>query len=292
MRWDFIQLVFTLIFFCSFVHSLDNSAKSLNSLVQDFAFKTLVKHRPHTGALYNAILPSNLSGMDLSVVRLRSRTLWNKGANFSYFRIPSRTMPMPHVRRLAIVYQNLGNWSSRYYGLPSYSLITSVVGFIVFDASNVSDSSIRNLSLNTMGQPISVQFPNFTFMEGMISGLKCVEFSDNGTVYLTELTKGGICHFENQGHFSVGVPVDRKQPQQQRLWYLWMVGFVLGLFGLVIVGYAGITSMRLLKTKKIQVMERQADEDLVLVSRWVGGSSKMPSAAVTRTQPVLESGAP
>ncbi|MCI27236.1 hypothetical protein A2U01_0048434 [Trifolium medium] len=44
-------------------------------------------------------------------------------------------------------------------------------------------------------------------------------------------------------------------------------------------------------TKKIQAMEKQAIEDMVLESTWVG-DSKMPSAAVTRTQPVLESIAP
>jgi len=46
--------------------------------------------------------------------------------------------------------------------------------------------------------------------------------------------------------------------------------------------------MRFLKTKKIQTMEKQAIEDMLLESRWVD-SSKMPFASATRTQPVLES---
>ncbi|KAJ1408237.1 hypothetical protein SESBI_23775 [Sesbania bispinosa] len=287
MSWDFIWVVvFSLCCCSSLVHSLDNTAsESLNSLVQDFAFKSLVKRRPQTGALYDALLPQNLSGMDVSVVRLRSRRLWNKGANFSYFRIPPRTVSIPHVKRLAIVYQNLGNWSSHYYSLPGYSLISSVVGFMVFDASNVTDVSVRNLSLNTMGQPISIQFPNVTFIGGIKSRASCVAFSVNGTFQLTQMSSSGVCHSRDQGHFSVVLPLEKKQ----RPWYLLVIGCGLGIFGLILVGYAGYSSMRLLKSKRIQAMEKQANEDLVLESRWVG-SSKMPSAAVIRTQPALESG--
>ncbi|KAK7358551.1 hypothetical protein VNO77_00484 [Canavalia gladiata] len=287
MNWDFIWLVILSLCCCSLVHSLDNTAasESLNSLVQNFAFRSLVKHRPQTGALYDALLPRNLSGMDVSVVRLRSRRLWNKGANFSYFRIPPRTMSIPHVRRLAIVYQNLGNWSSHYYKVPGYSLISSVVGFMVFDASNVTDTSIRNLTLNTMGQPISIQFPNVTFRGGTNSRARCVSFNANGTIQLAEMVSPGVCYSRKQGHFSVVLPLEK----EGRPWYLWVIGFVLGFLCLILVGYTGSSSVQLLKAKRIQAMEKQADEDLVLESRWVG-NSKMPSAAVTRTLPVLESG--
>jgi hypothetical protein len=72
---------------------------------------------------------------------------------------------------------------------------------------------------------------------------------------------------------------------------MWVIGCVLGFFGLITLGYVGFSSLRLVKTKKIQAMEKQAIEDMVLESRWVG-DSKMPSGAVTRTQPVLENIAP
>ncbi|XP_057415428.1 uncharacterized protein LOC130710245 [Lotus japonicus] len=285
MSWDFIWLLVFTLCCCSFVHSLNNTASdSLNSLVQDFAFKSLVKRRPQTGALYDALLPQNLSGMDVSVVCLRSRRLWNKGANFSYFRIPPRTVSIPHVKRLAIVYQNLGNWSSHYYSLPGYTLISSVVGFMVFDASNVTDTRVRNLTLNTMGHPISIQFPNVSFIGGMNSRTRCVAFIANGTIQLSEMSSPGVCCSRDQGHFSVVLPL----PKRRRQWYLWLIGFLIGFFGLIIVGYVGFSSMRLVKTKRIQAMEKQANEDLVLESRWVG-NSKMPSATVTRTQPALES---
>lgn len=113
-------------------------------------------------------------------------------------------------------------------------------------------------------------------------------FNGNGTVNLSEMgvPAAGVCYCRDEGHFSVVVPVKRKLVG---LWYLWVGGFVVGISGLAVAGYAAMVGVRILKTKKIQVMERQADEDLILESRWVG-CSKMPSAAVTRTQPVLENG--
>ncbi|KAL5052903.1 hypothetical protein RYX36_033585 [Vicia faba] len=287
MIWDFIWVLIFTLYCCSLVHSLNNTAsESINSQVQDFAFTSMARHRHQTGALYDTLLPRNLSGIDVSVVRLRSRRLWNEGANFSYFRIPPRTVAIPRVRRVAIAYQNLGNWSSHYYNLPGYSLISSVVGFMVFDASNVRDKSFKNLTLNTMGQPISIQFPNVISMSGINSKARCVTFKGNGTFQLTMMSSPGVCHSRDQGHFSVVLPTEKR-----RLWYIWVIGCVLGFFGLIILGYVGFSSMRLLKTKKIQAMEKQAIEDMVLENRWVG-DSKMPSATVTRTQPVLESIAP
>ncbi|KAK6263190.1 hypothetical protein QUC31_009006 [Theobroma cacao] len=286
MSLTVLWLVLSL-YFSSSVHSLDNfSNDSLDMFLQDFAFRALVRHRPHTGALYKASLPANLSGMEVSIARIRSRTLWKKGATLSSFHIPSRTVPVPHVRRLAIVYQNLGNWSSHYYKVSGYSLITSVVGFMVFDASNTRAKSLRNISLDTMGKPISIHFSNPKFPDGMESTVaRCVGFSTKGTVHFSDMILPNVCYTSDEGHFSVVVRLKRKH----RPWYPWVIGVVLGSSGLIFTAYFGLVFIRLLKTKRIQAMERQADEGVIFDSRWVG-SSKMPSATVTRTQPVLENG--
>lgn len=274
-------------FFYPYVNCFNNSSSaSLKALIQDFALNSLVKHRSHSGVLYKANPPSNLSGIEISVVRLRSRRFWKKGANFSQLIIPPRTTSIPHVKRLALIYQDLGNWSSYYYNnISGYSLITSVIGFMVFDASNsnISVKSTKKLGLKTMGEPIQIYFPNLNLSDGKISREKCVAFFSNGTIYLSEMSLSGVCYTRDEGYFSVVTDCKKKQ----RVWYWWVIGFVVGFVGLVLVCYVGLLSVRLLKTNKIQIMERQADEDLVLSSRWVGGS-KMPSAAVTRTLPVLE----
>ncbi|KAJ0105467.1 hypothetical protein Patl1_17592 [Pistacia atlantica] len=286
MSFKIIWLVPCLYFF-PFVHSSKNyTTNSLDEYLQDFAFKTLVHHRPHhSGALYKPILPANLSGTRVSIVRLRSRRLWNIGANFSNFHIPSRTITEPHARRLAIVYQDFGNWSSHYYSVPGYSIVTPVIGFMVFDAWNIRAK--RKLSLNTMGKPIVIRFFNSSLSDGRVSKAKCVTFSPNGTLLMTEMSVPNVCYSQDQGHFSIVVPLNLKK--KHALWYLWVIGFGLGFAGLILIGYVGILSMKALKTKKIQVTERQADEDFVLDTIWVG-RSKMPSATVTRTQPTLEDG--
>ncbi|PHU08737.1 BTB/POZ domain-containing protein POB1 [Capsicum chinense] len=118
--------------------------KSLEVILHEHAFKSLVHQ--HTGSLYNASVPSSLAGMKLSLVRLRSRTLWEKGANFSGFSIPPRTILVPYVKRIHIVYNDLGNLSSHYFNLSGYNLLTSVIGFIVYDAPS-HISTILSLSL-------------------------------------------------------------------------------------------------------------------------------------------------
>ncbi|XP_022736803.1 uncharacterized protein LOC111289765 [Durio zibethinus] len=286
MSLTLLWLVFSL-HFSSSVHGLDNfSNDSLDTFLQDFAFRALVRHRPQTGALYKASLPANLSGVEVSIARIRSRTLWKKGANLSSFHFPSRTVPVPHVRRLAIVYQNLGNWSSHYYNVSGYSMISSVVGFMVFDASNYKAKSLRIVSLDTMGKPILIHFSNLKYPDGMNSAAaRCAAFNTNGTVHFSDMVLPNVCYTSDQGHFSVVVRLERKQ----RPWYPWVIGAVLGFAGLVLTGYFGLVFVRLLKTKRIQAMERQADEGVIFDSIWVG-SSKMPSATVTRTPPVLENG--
>ena len=293
MSLNIIWLLLSL-YFSPSVHCSDNyNTDTLDAFLRDSAFKSLVRHRPHTGALYKASLPANLSGVQVSIVRIRSRTLWKIGANFSNFQIPSRTMTSPHVRRLAIVYQDLGNWSSYYYSVPGYSMITPVVGFMVFNASNARAKRIGKVSLNTSGKAIVIRFANSTITESMISsGAKCVTFSASGTFHLGEINLLNECHSQDHGHFSIVVPQEERSGRDRRkqsLWYLWVIGFALGFCVFAFLGYFGMVSLKLLKTKKIQVMERQADEDLVLETIWVG-SSKMPSATVTRTQPNLENG--
>ncbi|GMJ04422.1 hypothetical protein like AT4G23720 [Hibiscus trionum] len=289
MTFTLICLLLFSLGLSSYVQGLDSSSNGslpLDTFLQDFAFRALViTHRPHTGALYKANLPTNLSGMQVSIARIRSRTLWKQGANLSSFRIPSQTVPVPHVRRLAIVYENLGNRSSQYYSISGYSLITPIVGFLVFDASNARATRLTSVSLDTMGKPISIHFPNLKYS----ASARCASFSSNGTINFSRMMLPNVCYTSNQGHFSV-VVVARKGKQRPLHLYPWMIGVVLGFFVLVLLAaYFGFVLIKVLKTKRIQAMERQADEGEILNNRWVG-SSKMPSAAVTRSQPVLENG--
>ncbi|KAK4771431.1 hypothetical protein SAY87_031963 [Trapa incisa] len=227
-----LLLLFTFSAICS--RSADNS---LDSSLQESAFKILTQHQhPHTGSLYRAWLPAEYAGMEVSVVRLRTKTLWRKGTNFSSFSIPPRTVPIPHVKRLVIVYQDMGNWSSEFFSVPGYTLVTHVVGLL------------------------------------------CM-------MHLIEVRLPKICYVESQGRFSIAVPVERRHV----LAAYCAVGIGIWFMGMVVVFYVGAVQYRRSRTEKVRVMERDAEEGELFGTVWVGGS-KMPSATVTRTQPVLESG--
>ncbi|PHT64283.1 hypothetical protein T459_31953 [Capsicum annuum] len=85
--------------------------------------------------------------MKLSLVRLRSRTSWEKG----------------------------------------YNILTSVIGFIDYDApSHISTiASLRKIGIRPTEQPISIEFKN---LSKMIKGrtTKYVMFNENGKVSLSE----------------------------------------------------------------------------------------------------------
>ncbi|KAI3421477.1 uncharacterized protein J3R85_012307 [Psidium guajava] len=282
MNLVLLQLVLT-----GFYLASADPTDSLDASVESSAFQTLVLRRPRTGALYKALLPANLSGMEVSVIRLRSRTLWREGTNFSGFTIPPRTLPVPRVKRLAIVYQNLGNWSSQYYSLPGYSLITSVVGFKVYDVSDIHSNSIIKLGLNTSGDPISIHFhapvvdPHWKTSTG-----KCAAFYANGTVHFSAMGSAYTCYARDQGRFSIILPSETKKRKQGNYW---VIGLALGFVGMALICSVGFVLLRMSRSKKVEVMERRADEGELFKTIWVGGS-KMPSATVTRTPPVLENG--
>ncbi|XP_010541378.1 PREDICTED: uncharacterized protein LOC104814855 isoform X2 [Tarenaya hassleriana] len=262
-------------------HSLDQSLES-------FALRALTgRHHNHTGALYRANLPGNLSGIEVSVVRLTGKTLWNSGAKFSDFVIPARSVSVPPARRVAVVYRDLGNWSNHWYTVSGYRLVTSVLGFRVLD---VSDSdNVREISLRTE-KPIEVKFEELAEDpdEKMLARVRCVSYkSQSGEpVYMSRMRLPGVCYGSRHGDYSVVEPLEgnEKEKKNRGLRWLWAIGLVLGLGMLGFIGYVVVMGIRVLRSKKIQVMEREADDGEVFQSRWVGGS-KMPSAAVTRTLP-------
>ncbi|KAI3453783.1 hypothetical protein Pfo_010446 [Paulownia fortunei] len=278
--------LFHFLHFSSLIHCLKNSFdESLDAILHDHAFRVMSHQRPHTDELYNASLPEYLAGMKVSVVGLRSRTLWRKGANFSDFIIPPKTLPVPYVKRLVVVYHDLGNWSSSYYSLSGYTFLSPVVGFLVYDASHLSSKNLSKLELNTNGKPILIEFHNSSLARGSNQRTtRCAAFGALGEVFLSEMSLPNMCYSRSQGHFSIVIPFKKKQKMST----VWIVGFLAGFLGLILVGLAGTVAVRSLMSKRTREMEKQADEGECLQTYWID-SSKMPRAEVRRTQPVLES---
>lgn len=276
-----------------------SGARALDALLQDYAYRAFI--RPRTGVAYNGLPPSNFTGIQISAMRLRSGSLRRRGVSaYKEFRIPKGLIEQPYVERLVLVYQNLGNWSSVYYPLPSgYRFVAPVLGLLAYDAYNLSAKHLPQLTVRASGQPISIEFsvPN-----GLVA--KCVSFDLNGSFDFSSIVSGNMCSTFQLGHFSVvtesispapsPMPVGPPAPPQtgrgkknhHRVGII--VGSVLGGMGLIIL--LGILVLWIYKCrhkKKMRQMETAAEAGESLEMTLVG-NMRAPSATVTRTQPSLE----
>ncbi|WVZ23625.1 hypothetical protein V8G54_002169 [Vigna mungo] len=89
------------------VGAQSREARSLDAIMQEYAYKALV--RPKTSTIYNAIslLPSNFTGIKVVTLRLRSGGLRRRGVVPNYNEIPIGIIEKPYVKRL--------------YPLPNYT---------------------------------------------------------------------------------------------------------------------------------------------------------------------------
>ncbi|CAA6669221.1 unnamed protein product [Spirodela intermedia] len=152
-------------------------AKSLDSLLRDYSFHG-VSH-PRTGVTYQGKVPSNISGV---------RTF--RGLKrFHEFDIPDGVIARPYVQRLALVYQNLENWSSIYYRLPGHRFIAPVLGLLAYEAEDLPLTNSTELHILATEKPISIKFRNLAQKQAPSADLR----------------PGNVCITRRQGHFSVVV---------------------------------------------------------------------------------------
>lgn len=179
------------------------SAPALDALLQDYAYRAFV--RPSTGIPVEGVVPSNLTGIKIAAMRLRSGSLRHRGVNmYKEFRIPMGVIESPYVERLVLVYQNLGNWSGTYYPLPSYTYLAPVLGLLAYDASDLSAKNLPELDIRASGDPISIEFQDvMPAPDGSVP--KCVWFDLHGLVNFSNVVSGNTCLTVQQGHFSIVV---------------------------------------------------------------------------------------
>lgn len=275
------------------------SARGLDSLLQDYAFRAFV--RPRTGIVYDGKVPSNLTGISVAALRLRSGSLRRKGVEaYKEFRIPVGVVEQPYVKRLVLVYHNLGNWSSSYYPLPGYTFLAPVLGLLAYDATDLSASNLSELDFRASADPISIKF------SGVQSARfgpepKCVYFGVDGSVGFDNVVGGNTCLTTNQGHFSIvaeslvapapspsggGGGGIRGGKGRKREWIIG--GSVIG--GVALVAFLAVLFVcvkRCRNRKKMRRMEEAAEVGVPLPMARVG-YTKAPVAMETRTKPLLE----
>ncbi|RDX99695.1 hypothetical protein CR513_17228, partial [Mucuna pruriens] len=271
----------------------EEEAKALDALLQQYAYRALVN--PKTGTIYNAThLPSNLSGIEAAALRLRSGSLRRKGFQaYNEFGIPKGLIGSPYVERVVLVYQNLGNWSTRYYPLPNYTYLAPVLGLLVYDGSNLSAANLSELTIDASDGPILVKFRDVkSAPHGAVA--KCVWFDLQGSSNFSNVTGGNTCSSFQQGHFSIvakstspsapppkGGPAPSAQGEgekenNKKVWII--VGSVVGGLALLVLLSLLVLWMNKYKhKKKMQQMERAAEVGEVLQMASIG-DTKAPAA--------------
>nr|CAD1834119.1 unnamed protein product [Ananas comosus var. bracteatus] len=289
-------------FFSALLFSYGQSASnvsaidSVDSIIRDRAFDILLG--VHTGVIYDVPLPANLSGIEASMMRLRSRTFWRRGANITAFRIPPRTLPVPQTRRFVVVYQNWNNWSSSYFNVPGYTLLSPVISLLAYDASNASFGGAIQLAIQfnlRSNDTIAFRFPKVAMPSGSNSSMKCAWFGLDGSVHLDKSASLNSCTTRSMGHFAIVEPSkvsinasasSVRSTKEKVIRVVVVLGS--GVVGIAVLGVAVVGVTKLVKKRKLDKMVRRSEEGQVLENVWVGGS-KMPSAAMRRTEPVIES---
>ncbi|CAN8269541.1 unnamed protein product [Cochlearia groenlandica] len=273
----------------SATNASSSSSSSLDALLQDYSFRAIVG-RPRTGILYEATVPTNLSTIKLSAIRLRSGSLRSRGLSvFKEFEIPKGLIFNPYVKRLILVYQNLANLSHLHYPpLSGYDYVAPVLGLLAYDAMNLSAVNLPKLDLRVTKEPIKI---DFSVLEVIPKGsvAKCVSFDSKGVASFSDSVKpGNTCVTNRHGHFSVVVKKKKKKIYGLKFETLIIVGSVLG--GLFMLGLVLCFVMRcwsFKKKEKRREMEREGETGEALRMTYVG-ETRAPTASTTRTQPMLE----
>ncbi|CAA0827468.1 Protein of unknown function (DUF1191 [Striga hermonthica] len=282
-------------------YSVSDEARALDSLLQEYAFRAFPGPSTKTGIAYNGFAPSNLAGIEVSAMRLRSGSLRSRGVRmYREFEIPIGVLEQPYVERLVLVYHNFRNWSVTYYPPPpGYTYLAPVLGLLAYNASFSSSSSelamAPRIRIRTSHQPISINFSATAVGSDQIVK-KCVLFDVNGSVKLSDVSSGNICTTFQQGHFSIVVEENsnsnskKSSSSRRKVWrrIVMIVGSLVGGFALLVVlGLVIVWIRKHRQRKRMHYMEKAADSGEALHMTSVG-SGKAPAAAGTRTQPTIE----
>ncbi|KAG2391403.1 hypothetical protein LR48_Vigan07g083100 [Vigna angularis] len=273
------------------------SPRLLDVHLQDLAFKNLFN--PRTGVSYDARVPTNLTGIKVSAMRLRSDSLRTRGVlNYKEFKIPIGVIEKPYVERLVLVYQNLGNWSHTFYPLPGYSYLTPVLGLLAYSGDNLSASTLPELNIKIVDRSVLVHFLDMKPVPiGALA--RCVRFGLQGSVHFDILLPGNVCSTMQQGHFSIVVETNAPSPgpfgcrkvqfgekNNKNMKIVLLISgilLVVIILGLLVVGVI----IHKKGSSRVQELDREVENNEILDMTFIG-DIKVPFAFGTRTQPVIE----
>ncbi|CAI8585993.1 unnamed protein product [Vicia faba] len=291
-----IPLLFT--YFLSLINSTSSaqthddivSAHSIDARLQDCAFKAFIE--PKSDVIYDAEVPSDLTGIKVSAIRVRSRTMLNKGVqSYKELEIPIGVTSKPYVNKLVLVYHNFGNWSKKIYPLSGYSYLAPVLGLLAYDATNLFASNLPELDLRANEKPILVNFSNVKNSSLPFGSLaKCVYFDLYGNVKFDTLLNGNVCAIFQQGHVSIVVESkDQVQDHGKNELKMKIVGVICLVCGIVLLMIMFGLFIRLRRKKRLEIKQMEFEEvnhETLKMSSF--GHAKVPMALGTRTKPMID----
>ncbi|CAM8892045.1 unnamed protein product [Rhodiola kirilowii] len=278
--------------------SAQSNATALDDVLQDYAFRAFID--PKTGVPYEAMVPENLTGIKITALRLKSGSLYKRGRSYKEFDIPVRTVVTPYVERLALVYQNLGNWSEVYYPLEGYRYLSPVLGLRAYDARNLSGVKFPELVIKASAKPILISFVDVKLLPA-VAVAKCVWFDLQGVTHFSNATSGNVCSTFGLGHFSIVTEAISPSPAPRggnpvtglgkkiktKTWII--IGSAVGGSAVVLVLFAlmVILILKIKRIKQMQRMEKAAKTGEAFRTISVG-ATRSPTALRTRTAPMIE----
>ncbi|XP_008783525.1 uncharacterized protein LOC103702748 [Phoenix dactylifera] len=269
----------------------------IDRIVRDSAFQSYHTRHRKTAIIYTLPLPSRLSGAAAETVRYRAGSLRRYGAAIKEFRVAPGVFVHPHIKRLIVVRQNLGNLSSMYNAsgnIAGLQLVSPVLGLLFYNAASLHNSSSKNLSeidISVARRPITVDFSSVVGDPQRLRPL-CAVFELDGNVSLSNQTASHKCASRRQGHFALVIESAKSNGIEEKAkvskWKVAVVSVVAGAFGAVLLGLmvVAVASARRKRYRR-EEMERRAYEEEALQISMVG-HVRAPTAAVARTAPALE----
>ncbi len=274
---------------------------TVNQQLQQAVFKGFLRNK--TGIPFFVTLPPELSDITVQAVRLRTGKLRNKGFDFNEFHFPIGFMAgNSSIVRVILVYQKFSNFLI--YSPPMGKVFGStVLGMMVYDASNLNDTSPQ-LPLNmSSAKPIIIKFPATSMTAQPSSGLLlCASYSLTGVSTVSNVDPGteNQCSFTQVGTFAVVEQAPGPVPAQSSMaateshpqHHLKALKIVLGtIFGsIALIAILLISALGLWKYQQkrhFARMQYQSDQGETLQSSLIG-HSRAPAAGSTRTRPTLE----
>ncbi|XP_020084952.1 uncharacterized protein LOC109707837 [Ananas comosus] len=175
----------------------------VDRIVADAAVRSYrTKHRK-TAVTFGFSLPPTLSGVSAEAARYRAGSLRRYGATIGEFSVPPGIVAHPHVKRLLVVSQNLGNLSSLYSShanVAGFEIVSPVLGLLFYNAAVAPrNSSAKIIRILVAENPVRVNFSANTMARRSF----CAGFELDGNVRITDRTASGVCEDTGAGAFAV-----------------------------------------------------------------------------------------